>query len=320
MDTSSNIEMNQNNRIELALASLMFFAPLVKKILKTRENINDTDKRFVWSFIKLWYINIVLLLLAITAEIISYITNISILDTCGTVIVIVLAASLLIWSFLAITGKSIINWNINNSTNDASGDIISQTILAYVPVYNVYAWYKMHDFDGGNIALKESLILWWIWSILLLITSNKYVLIGYGVIILIVMLMNIFQVKLGESSEQFIKNLFSKNPEEIWWSIIGVLLAPFLSHTVRETIDSQKWKYSLIFKLDHKQILLELILLIILSIFGIYMGIKMMNYTMIVWVVLILARYLIMLIKWRHMTHIPVIKELTNIFFISKKS
>jgi hypothetical protein len=47
MDTNNNIEKNQNNRIELALASLMFFAPFVKKILKSRNNIDDADKNFV---------------------------------------------------------------------------------------------------------------------------------------------------------------------------------------------------------------------------------------------------------------------------------
>lgn len=315
MDTNNNIEKNQNNRIELALASLMFFAPFVKKILKSRNNIDDADKNFVLWFIKLWYLNIALLVFAIIVEIIAYMTNISLLNTCGTVIIVILAVFLLIWSILVIMWKSVIKW----TNNELDNSLVSQIISAYIPLYNVYLWYKMHDFDGENTYLKESLILWWFWSILLLMTSNKYILIGYGMIILLAMMLNIFQVKLWQSGEEFIKNLFTKNPEEIWWSIVGVLIAPFVSQTVKESIDSQKWKYNLIFKLDHKQIILELILIIILGGFGIYMWIKIGNYTLIVWVILILARYLIMLIKWKHMPHIPVFKEITNVFFISKK-
>jgi hypothetical protein len=294
---------------------LMFFAPFVKKILKSRNNIDDADKNFVLWFIKLWYLNIALLVFAIIVEIIAYMTNISLLNTCGTVIIVILAVFLLIWSILVIMWKSVIKW----TNNELDNSLVSQIISAYIPLYNVYLWYKMHDFDGENTYLKESLILWWFWSILLLMTSNKYILIGYGMIILLAMMLNIFQVKLWQSGEEFIKNLFTKNPEEIWWSIVGVLIAPFVSQTVKESIDSQKWKYNLIFKLDHKQIILELILIIILGGFGIYMWIKIGNYTLIVWVILILARYLIMLIKWKHMPHIPVFKEITNVFFISKK-
>lgn len=320
MNTINNIDMNKNNKIELALASLMFFAPLVKKVLKSRNDVDDEDKIFVLWFIKLWYVNIALLISAIIIEIIAYMASISILDTCGTVIIVILAISLLIESLLVITEKSIIKWNISESNIASDKTMVSQIILGYIPLYNVYLWYKMHNFDGENLYLKESLVVWWLFSILLLMTSNKYILIGYVIIILMTMMLNIFQVQLWQSIENFIKNLFVKNPEEIRWSIVGVLIAPFVSGSVAETISSQKWKYSLIFKLDHKQILLELILMIILWGFGIYMWIKAMNYTLIVWIILILARYLIMLIKWKHMPHIPVIREITNIFFISKKA
>lgn len=320
MNTSDNIGKNQNNRIELALASLMFFAPFVKKILKSRNDISDADKTFVLWFIKLWYLNILLLVLAIITQIFYYTSGLSILNICSSIIIVILAVLLWVWSFLVITGKEIIKCNTDESHKATNDNIVSKIILAYIPLYNVYLWYEMHDFDGRNTYLKESLILWGIFSVLLLAISNKYVLIWYMIIILISMLLNIFQVTFWQSSEQFINNLFKKNPEEIRWGFIGILIAPFVSQSVRDSIDSEKWKYSLIFKLDHKQILLELIIIIGLSVFGIYMWIKALNFTLITWIVLILARYLIMLIKWKHLPHIPVIREITSIFFISKKA
>lgn len=318
----NNIDINKNNKIELALASLMFFAPLIKYNLKSRKDINESDKNFIWWFIKLWYLNIWLLWLSIILWIVSYITNIQILNTCSTIIVSILAVLLLIWSIFAIMEKSIMKAeDIDNHIEKQvwSTDAF-QIILSYIPLYNIYLWYEKHDFDWNNLYLKESLILRWIFSIMLLMVSNRYILIWFWILIFLMMLLSLFQVKFWLSYEQFIKNLFKKNPEEIWGSMVWVLMAPFGWQTVKETIDMQKWKYSLIFKLEHKQVLLELILIVILSGFGIYMWVVATNYTLIVWIILILARYLVMLVKWKHMPHIPVIKEITNIFFISKKA
>ncbi len=47
MNTNNNIDKKQNNKIELALASLMFFAPLVKKVLRSRNDVDNEDKNFV---------------------------------------------------------------------------------------------------------------------------------------------------------------------------------------------------------------------------------------------------------------------------------
>jgi hypothetical protein len=47
MNMDNNIDINKNNKIELALASLMFFAPLIKYNLKSRKDINESDKSFI---------------------------------------------------------------------------------------------------------------------------------------------------------------------------------------------------------------------------------------------------------------------------------
>jgi len=40
-----------NNKIQLALSSIMFFAPLIKKEIK-KNNINIKDKKFIETYIK----------------------------------------------------------------------------------------------------------------------------------------------------------------------------------------------------------------------------------------------------------------------------
>lgn len=312
-----NKSYDKNNKIELALASLMFFSPLIKSNLKNRSDISDNDKNFVHWFVKLWFFNIFLLILGITIEIISYFNAIAILDTIWTIILVILAAILLIESIFVISEKPIINTNPDDMAylwND-----IFTIFLNYIPLYNIYLWYKNHDFESENIWIKESILLWGLFVILLLLPTNKYILIWYLIVILMSMVSNMFHIDFGEWYKKFISNAFKKNPEEVRWYILWVIIYPFSWNSIAESIANQKWAYNLIFKLDHKQVLLELIILILLSIFGIYMWFRWWNYYLITGILAILWRYLIMLVKWKHMPHIPILKELTNVFFISKK-
>lgn len=317
MDSVNNTNINKNNKIELALASLMFFAPLIKFNLKNRTDIQNEDQNFINGFIKLWLINIVLLILWVAFETLFYFTTTTVFDIFWTSILVWLAILILIECIFVICEKNIIHTSWIETNSDSWNDVI-KICLNYLPLYNIYIWYKKHDFEWENMSLKESIILRWLFSVLLVITQNKYILISFWVLTLINMISNIFHINFGIKFDNFISNIFKKNPEEIRWSIIWLLISPFSWKSISETITDQKLKYSLIYKLDHKQILLELIILILLWCGWIYIWLKTWNYVLITGTFLILSRYWIMLIKWKHMTHIPIIKELTSIFFISK--
>lgn len=63
--------IKNNNKIQLALSSIMFFSPLIKKILQ-QVTINTQDKQFINLYIKYWNINLIILALILISWIISY--------------------------------------------------------------------------------------------------------------------------------------------------------------------------------------------------------------------------------------------------------
>jgi len=65
----SNI--TNNNKIQLALSSIMFFSPLVKKKLQ-QENFKIQDKKFIEWHIKYWNINLIILAIIIISWTTSY--------------------------------------------------------------------------------------------------------------------------------------------------------------------------------------------------------------------------------------------------------
>lgn len=53
-------DMQNNNKIQLSLAALMFFAPLVQHLIKTSKiDLSDSDKEFIQSYIQYGYITLI---------------------------------------------------------------------------------------------------------------------------------------------------------------------------------------------------------------------------------------------------------------------
>jgi len=68
-----NIETNSQTRIQLSLAALMFFSPLVQNVIK-KENmkLNEDDKTFIKGYIRFWYIALIILAITLTAWMTNY--------------------------------------------------------------------------------------------------------------------------------------------------------------------------------------------------------------------------------------------------------
>jgi hypothetical protein len=88
-------------------------------------------------------------------------------------------------------------------------------ILKYLPRYNIYIWYKLHSFGAPNRWIKESIIRWTIFFLLML-TGDPYVL----SIFLVFLILRIATLSAGVDFlalhiKEKINLLFTKNPEEI---------------------------------------------------------------------------------------------------------
>ncbi|HKL44347.1 MAG TPA: hypothetical protein VJ892_03645 [Candidatus Absconditabacterales bacterium] len=308
-------EKNINNKIELSLSSIMFFSPLIQNLIKKKDKISTKEKSFINGFIKIGYFNITLLMITIVLQAIYYMTNNSIYQITSIIIASVLALSLVISSIYAISDIEIIK---NKTQEKTENNNKLEKLLNYIPLYNIYIWYKKHDFENPNIILKESIIIRGLYSLLFITFTNSKLnrLIFVILIVRIIMLIN--DINYGNKVKTIVNNLFKKNPEEIRGYFSGTIFGLINKKSIKENINIQKKEFEFLFKFEEKQILLEYIILFGLSIYGLYKGFVLENIIFIFSILFILSRYIIMIIKRNHVPHIPIIKGITQVLFKNK--
>ena len=306
-----------NKRNEFAFSAIMFFAPLIKNNIKINKHLSDEDKSFINGYIKLWYFNIILLIICIIIWIIHFRTNDPIFEKINIWLLITLSISLIIWTLLVAINKNI---NKNNDLEALESKNDFEKLLYFIPIYNIYIRYNNHQFEWENSTIKCSIILRSIFALSAVFIMNIYLNIFILCIIVIIALCNINWIYFGSKLKQSLNNSFSKNPEEIRWYITGPLYAPFNKKGIKNSIEEQKKHYEFLFKTDNKQIIVEYILLTILCLIGIYYGTTHWKYIIIIWDIFIILRYFIMLIKRQHLPHLPIFRWITNIFFKSNKT
>lgn len=308
MDTNKNNSTNKKN--EFAFSAIMFFAPLIKNSIKNNNSLSNEDKIFVNWYIKLWYINITLLTITIVLWIIQLLTNNLIIKKISIWFLIGLAVLLFIWTLLVALNKNI---NINNTDIKKEQDF--SQLLYFMPIYNIYIWYENHNFEWENSILKCSIILRSIFTLAAVFIMNIYLNIFIACIILFIALCNVNWISFWTKLKIFFNQSFFKNPEEIRWYISWLFFSFFNKKWIKNNINEQKKHYEFIFKADNKQIIIEYVILCILCFIGIYIWIYYWKYTILIWDIFIILRYLIMVIKRNHLPHLPIFKWITDIFF-----
>lgn len=313
----TKINNNSNKKTEFAFSAMMFFAPLIKHNIKTNNNLSLEDKSFINWYIKLWYTNIIFLAIAIILWIIQITTDNLIIKKISIWFLILTAISLILWTILVALNKNI---NLNNDLANIEWKQDFDKLLYFIPIYNIYFWYENHNFEWENSTIKCSILLRSIFALSAVFIMNIYVNIFILCIILIIALCNINGIQFWTKLKNFFNKSFLKNPEEIRWYISGPFFSIFNKKWIRNSIDEQKKHYEFLFKTDNKQIIIEYILMFTLCIIGIYFWITHWKYIIVIWDILIILRYLIMIINWKHLPHLPIFKWITNIVFKSNNS
>lgn len=309
-------EINKNSlnkKNEFAFSAIMFFAPLVKNNLKTTPSLSDQDISFISWYVKLWYFNIILLIISIVFWILQFSTNNIIFQKISIAFLIILALSLCLWTILVALNKNI-NTNLNSkTTNDVNFDLI----LYFVPIYNIYIWYNNHQFEWDNSMIKSSILLWILFTMSSIFVPNNYVNIIILVLILFKIICTINWINFWAKRNNAINNSFQKNPEEIRWYLSWSVMSLFNKNWIKNNIYRQKEFFEFLFKIDNSQIVCEYIMLWVVCLIGICIWIMRENYFLVVWDIMIVLRYMIMAIKWRHLPHLPIFRELISLFFKS---
>lgn len=312
MNTKNTNSINKKN--EFAFCAIMFFAPLIKNNLKTNWSLSNEDKSFINWFIKLWYLNILLLTISIIFRVIQVRTNNIIIQKINMWFLILLAISLCIWTLLVALNK-----NINpNQSEEINNENNLDKLLYFIPLYNIYIWYEHHQFEWDNSLIKSSILLRTLFTMSSIFIPNIYVNICILVLILFKIIYSVSWLTFWTKRNEQINNFFQKNPEEIRWYISWTIKSLFNKNWLKNNIDEQKNIFSFIFKIDNKQIIFEYILLCLVCALWIYVWITHELYFIVLWDVMIILRYWIMALKWKHLPHLPIFKWITNIFFKSK--
>ncbi len=312
-----------NTKTQLSLAAALFFSPLVQNILKKwRWDLTDKDKEFVRWYIRFWYVTLLFWILTITFGVLDYFFSLKILSVVYTVSIFILLFLLLIGIVSILSDISLVRWrDIQIKTYTIEGNK-SDIIFKYLPLYDIYLRYQSHSFDKPNRRIKESIVLWTLFS-LVCITGSIFL----SSILLIIIIFRVASLLsdidfLNMDIKQRINKLFLKNPEEIFWYISGFVsyLGKSLVHTaikiqpysLEGEIRREKEVYSRIISLkEHKMIIVEYVLWVLLVSTAIYLLHPDFSiWTYYVWLWLLLARYATMAIHIGHLPHLPIAREL----------
>lgn len=217
--------IKEDNQTMLALAALMFFAPFVGYMLhKQSIPLSQSQSSFVEGYTRLGYLSIVFLVLSIVGGVGGYLWALPFLNVVYTMSVGILLLILLLGTLCILADIPLGLGKHGDHPYYAMNAVHKDTLLMYLPGYNIYLRYTAHDFARPNRWLKESL-LWWVLIGLMSFAGNGYL----TSVLLLLLIFRVATLMIGVDflhlqSKEDISNLFSKNPEEIRGYLTGTLL------------------------------------------------------------------------------------------------
>ncbi len=326
MAEETNIR-DTNTKIQLSLAAALFFSPLVQHMLKKNNlDLSENDKAFIRDYVKFWYITILFGLITITTGVLHYLFALDILNVVYTTSIFILIFLLTISMISILSDISLIRWGDYATQNYTVKWNKKNIILTYLPLYNIYLRYQLHNFEKPTRWIKES-IFRWILFIIFCMFGNITI---SSIIILIITLRIASLISdidvISMSTKHRLNSLFLKNPEElrgyITWFLIYIgklfihLFRPMKAYTLSQEVMYEKEVYSHILNIQNNTpIISEYIIWIFLLTGIIYFGnIDFTVRTYYTWFGLLITRYLIMAIQLKHLPHLPIAREIIWLF------
>ncbi|MCX6825038.1 MAG: hypothetical protein NTY80_02325 [candidate division SR1 bacterium] len=312
-----------NTKTQLSLAAALFFSPLVQNMLKENtRDITEKDREFIHGYIKFGYITILFGLITIVTGIMNYFFVLKFLNVIYTISIFILIFLLFISIVSILSDIRLLKGDDALVENYAIEGSKKDIILKYLPGYNIYLRYKEHSFDKPNWRIKESILLWAVFTGISMIGNNMI-----DTILLILVITRIAAIMsdidfVNTTIKQHINILFLKNPEEIFGYVTGLfvylwkafihLFSKIESYSLQNEIAKEKEVYSRIIDIpENKNIIIEYILGIILVSGLVYL--IQPDFTVRTYYVgflLLITRYLIMAVQLKHLPHLPIAREI----------
>lgn len=308
-------------KLELSLASLMFFGPFIKHMIFEDSvfSLSDEDKDFVRWYTLLGFINLALWIITtglwIASTFFSY-QWISILFITFSISLLIL---LLGGSILALSNISLVKTHTTSPNDTISKDLEdSQDILLhYLPIMNFHIWYDLHDFDGTHDILKESQIIWTLFAGVCLIGNSRFISIFLILIIMRIVSLMILWNNTPVRWTNLITTLFKKNIEEVWGYLLGTIIRTIAklfwsTKSLSTTQDTYKLPYSYLYDISKYSNIQWQYFLILVGTW--YFLSTIPSWTKFWFIILgtglLWGRYFLMAITWKHLPPIPIIDDI----------
>jgi len=317
---------DDNTKIQLSLAATMFFAPFVKHILwKWHLDIKKADVDFVNGYVRLWYISLGFLALTIISTIANYLMPNLVLDWIRIITVGLLLWILILGTILVLADVLILQWDADIFSHQEIKSTKWEILLSFIPLYNVYQWYKLHNFDRPYRWAKESLLWWALFTLVLLLTKSTTL----SSFVLTLIIIRVASLLSGiDVLEAVVKtklsSVFNTNVEESWayisWSAKYLYLKLIKKEKIKieDNIAEEQTYFKHLFKLDKEHIIIQYIIAIGLFVVWVNVWTPVLNsWIHITAFVLIFGKYIVMWYQLRHLPALPIARELTDLLFLA---
>jgi len=322
--------LDKNSKIQLSLAATMFFSPFVKHIInKWHLDISEEDKQFVNWYIRLWYIILWFLLVVVSALVLNYLFPNLILYWVRAISISALLWLLVLGAWWVLGEVKILQkgeaslLTVQEVTTDKS-DIL----FSFIPLYNIYLWYKVHNFERPYRWAKESILLWTLFIVVILL-SKSVVISSFVLVVIIIRIASLLSGMdvIDTTIKSKLSKLFLKNPEELWWYVVAGI--KYVFHNMRwdnilmaDLIYKEKEKYTTLPTILDNFLWVQYIVWFIMFLAWLYFGdISTTSWLFYTIIGLVFGRYAIMYWFWRHLPPLPIAKETTEVsIYIAKYS
>ncbi len=314
-------QTDTNTKTQLSLAAALFFAPLVSYILdRTIRDISQQDKEFIRGYIKFGYITLALWTITLVAGIMNYLFVAPRLDALYSLCIIFLLGLLVLSMICILTDISLLKGSDYHISIYSVEGNKKDLILKYLPIYNIYLWYTAHSFEKPNRWIKESLLVWLI-CIAVCMTGSIWATTMVSILIIIRVASLVSDIDIvATKTKQWLNTLFTKNPEELWgyvtWCIryVATLFPTLWTRkatplNLSAVIEQEKQAYSRIIDIDTPLIWEYSIWLVGCISIAYFLSIDMTIWTYTLGFGLLLARYILMALQWKHLPHLPLARE-----------
>ena len=294
-----------------AIASVMFFSPFVKNSIKS-EDFSEDEKIFINGYIKIWFLNLILLVIILLVAL----ANLFEVNQILTRIINIWSLSIFIISVFSIfaCANELGMWWPNESINQEIHQKW-QILKAYTPIINFILRFRQENYNMPYRWLKESILLrtCFIFGTLLFWSTFWIGVFAVIAIRLILLMLNMDIIPL--SIKKSINSLFSCNP----WEICAYIFAPIISAVKKadyNTILHARKQWYAQWQNFWIWVVLQYVLFIwILWVLYRWIAISLYNIVLLIAMVLWIIRIFIFYKDKKNFLRIPILSEITSLAF-----